>query len=95
MDRLSTRYADPFILLDGYIATSQFTDFIEFFSKQQIEDDRWEFFLHRVWDKTFDDFQREMQTAQDLQGMSDEQSKAIVEESMKILGKFTPKEGGE
>ena len=95
MDLLFKRYADPFSLLDGYIRTSRVCEFIHTFSELKNEDDRWEYFLHKVWNKTYDEFCEILQTSQDLQEMSDDDIEATVQKSMNILGNFHPdqKEG--
>ena len=90
MDLLFKRYADPFSLVDGYIQTGRFCEFIGAFIAQQNEDDRWEFFLHKVWDKTYKDFCETLQTSQDLQSMSNATIEATVKKSMDILGNFHP-----
>ena len=91
MDLLFKRYADPFSLLNGYIQTSRFCEFINAFCEQKVEEDRWEFYLHKVWDKSFTEFCDALQVSQDLQGMSDEDMEATVKKSMAILGNFIPK----
>lgn len=93
MDLLFKRYADPFSLLDGYIQTARMCEFVHRLAKQQAEDDRWEFYLHKVWDKSFTEFCESMQTSQDPQVMSDEDLKATVLKSMNILGNFNPEQG--
>ena len=93
MDLLFQRYADPFSLLTGYIQTSRFCEFVHTVCDQKIEDDRWEFFLHKVWDKSYAEFCENLQTSQDLQEMSDEQIEATVKKSMNILGNFNPHQG--
>ena len=93
MDLLFKRYADPFSLLNGYIQTTRFCEFIQEFSTWKIEDDRWEFFLHRVWDKSYAEFCEMLQTSQELQNMSDDEIEATVQKSMEILGNFTPDQG--
>ena len=90
MDLLFKRYADPFSLMNGYIQTSRFCEFIHNFVKQKAEDDKWEFFLHKVWDKTFPEFCESLQTSQDLQEMSDDDIEATIKQSMNILGNFNP-----
>ena len=96
MDLLFKRYADPFSLIDGYIQTGRFCDFIHAFCERQNEDDRWEYFLHKVWDKSYTDFLKALQVTDDLKAMSDEDLEATVKKSMKILGNFVPQqeEGG-
>ena len=90
MDLLFKKYADPFSLLNGYIRTSRFCEFIESFCEQKIEDDRWEYFLHKVWDKSYSDFCEMLQVSQDLQEMSEEDMEATVKMSMEILNNFHP-----
>lgn len=96
MDLLFKKYADPFSLVDGYIQTSRFCEFIDAFCEQKIEDDRWEYFLHKVWDKSYLEFCETLQVSQDLQAMSESDVEATVKRSMSILGSFNPdKEEGE
>lgn len=90
MDLLFKRYADPFSLLTGYIQTSRFCEFITAFCEQKVEDDRWEYFLHKVWDKSFTEFSESLQVTQDLQDMSEDDMEATVKKSMDILGNFNP-----
>lgn len=90
MDLLFKRYADPFSLLNGYIQTSRFCEFINAFCEQKIEEDRWEFYLHKVWDKSFTEFCDALQVSQDLQDMSDDDMETTVKKSMAILGNFNP-----
>lgn len=96
MDLLFKRYADPFSLLNGYIRTSRLCEFLDTFIAQKVEDDRWEFFLHKVWDKTYQEFCESVQTSQDLQVMSEMDKEATVKMSLDILGSFNPdREGSE
>lgn len=96
MDLLFKKYADPFSLVDGYIQTSRFCEFIDAFCEQKIEDDRWEYFLHKVWDKSYLEFCETLQVSQDLQAMSESDVEATVKRSISILGSFNPdKEEGE
>lgn len=93
MDLLFKRYADPFSLLNGYIQTSRFCEFIETFLEQKVEDDRWEFYLHRVWDKSYTDFRDDMRRTQGAQSMSEADVEATVKKSMDILVNFNPEKG--
>ena len=96
MDLLFKRYADPFSLLNGYIQTSRFCEFIGTFCQQKTEEDRWEFYLHKVYGKSYTEFCDELQVSQDLQEMSEADMEATVKKSMAILGNFNPeKEEGE
>lgn len=90
MDLLFKRYADPFSLLNGYIQTSRFCEFIQEFIKQKTQDDRWEYYLHKVWGQSFDEFCETLQTSQEQRAMSDAEIETTVKESMNILGNFNP-----
>ena len=92
MDLLFKRYADPFSLMTGYIQTSRMCEFIHAFIEQKTEDDRWEYFIHKVWDKSYSEFCATLQTSQDLQEMSDDDIEATVKKSMNILGNFNPEQ---
>ncbi len=92
MDLLFKRYADPFSLVDGYIQTSRLCEFIGVFIEQKIESDRWEYWLHKVWDKTYPEFIEALHTSQDLQEMSDEDIETTIKKSMDILGNFAPEQ---
>ena len=70
-------------------------DFISAFVERKKEDDRWEYFLHKVWDKSYDQFCENLQTTQDVQGMSVDDIETTIKESMNILGNFHPPEEGE
>ena len=96
MDLLFKRYADPFSLLNAYIQTSRFCEFVRTFHDQVEEDFRWEIYLHKVWDKSYSEFCETLQVTQDQQEMSDDFVEATVKKSMNILGNFNPhKEEGE
>lgn len=96
MDLLFKKYADPFSLMNGYIQTSRMCEFIQAFVKQNEEDDRWEYFIHKVWDKSYPEFCDSLRISQDSQGMSNEDIETTIKESMDILGNFNPeKEEGE
>lgn len=90
MDLLFKRYASPFLLLDGYIQTSRFTECIKAICKQKADDDKWEFFLHKVWDKSYPEFCDALKTSQDLNNMSERDVEKTVQKSMSILENFSP-----
>ena len=56
MDLLFSRYASPFLLLDTVIETSSLCSFIDNQYNQVEENKQWEFFLHKVFDKSWKDF---------------------------------------
>lgn len=95
MDLLSKRYASPSFLLDGYISTGRFVFFLTGFIEQWHEDEQWEFFLHKVYDKSYDDFRAEVQQTQKLRSMTAIDIETTVQNSMSILGNFTPTTEGD
>lgn len=90
MDLLFVRYADPFSLLDGYIQTSRFCEFINVLCKRKDRDDRWEVYLHKVWDKSFAEFNESLNVTQAQQRMTEFDVETTVKTSMDILGNFNP-----
>ena len=90
MDLLFKRYADPFSLVTGYIQTARFCEFINSFIEQITEDQKWEFYLHRVWDKSYSEYCEELKNSQALRNMSESDMEATIKKSMNILGNFSP-----
>lgn len=64
--------------------------FIDTFCEQKKEEDRWEFFLHKIWDKSYKDYCESLNTTQEIQGMSENEIEATVKKSIGILGNFNP-----
>ena len=99
MDLLFKRYASPFLFVDGMIQTGRFHDFVVDFIKtiNQEEEDKldWEFFLHKVWEGTFQEFKDDIKTNKQNQSMSARTIETTVQDSMNILKNFTPDKGGE
>ena len=78
--------------MDGYIQTARMCEFIRTFIEQKAEDERWEYFIHKVWDKSYTEFCAMLQTSQDMQDMSDEDIETTYKMSMNILGNFIPEQ---
>lgn len=100
MDQVSQRYSDPCFFMDGMIQTCVFSEFVREFIKtvnQEIEDKfDWEFFLHKVWEGTFQEFKDDIKTNKEHQNMSKRTIEATVKNSMDILKNFNPNiDGGE
>ena len=94
MDLLFKRYASPFVFLNSMIQTNKFSEFVDEFMKilheEKEEKTKWEYFLHRVFDKSFNEFKEEIKVNQDNQNMSDSQIEATVLYSNNILKNFNP-----
>ena len=91
MDLLFKRYASPFVLIDNLILTSSSSSFIDelfdLISKEKEEQIQWEFFLHKVFDKSWKEFNDEVN-----QPIIDEKIDlgATVVKSRNMLNNFTP-----
>ena len=91
MDLLFTRYASPFVLLDNLLLTNSLDNFIvdlfDIINREREEQTQWEFFLHKVYDKSWKDFVDELD-------MSNEQKTvdlgATLKKSKNMLKNFTP-----
>lgn len=98
MDLLFKRYASPFVFLNSMIQTNRFSEFVDEFvmtvHKEKEEKTQWEYFLHRVFDKSFNEFKEGIKVNQDNQNMSDSQIEATVLYSQNILNNFNPETQG-
>lgn len=88
MDCLFERYGNPFLLIDTLIISGRFTDFVLEFLEIQNEKMTWEFFLHKVYDKSYDEFK------ESIKHVPKEQLETTVQNSRSILNNFNPN-GGE
>ena len=91
MDLLFKRYASPFVLLDNFIATNSLSDFIDdflkFIGEERQEDTKWQFFLHKVFDKSWKDFCDEIESVD--KGVKIDLG-ATIKKSHNMLTNFTP-----
>ena len=55
----------------------------------------WEFFLHKIFDKSYQEFKEEIKINKQNQEMSEQFIETTVKHSMDILNTFNPEEGGE
>lgn len=99
MDLLFKRYASPFELLDAYISTGRFAEFVLGFIRMNNEEIElkyeWDFYLHRVFDKSFDEYREEKRINEHNSSMPAATVESIVADAQNILKHFNPeKEGG-
>ena len=87
MDLLFVRYASPFVLLDGLILTNSLNNFISDFFDFINEDREWEFFLHKVYDKSWSEFSNEMKQSENQKQVD---LGATIVKSKNMLNNFTP-----
>lgn len=88
---LSKRYACPFFIIDEFINQRQLHNFINEIAtiifEEQKEQFRWEFFLHKVYDKTYSEY-LDICNAQDVEGPTNAEIINTVEESKNICNGF-------
>ena len=91
MDLLFTRYASPFVLLDNLIITNSLNnfidDFFDFVIEERKEKTEWEFFLHKVYDKSWGEFSDSIKQSNDQTPID---LGATLNKSKNILNNFTP-----
>lgn len=90
MDLVFSKYTSPFLLLDGFIGTGRFSEFVKEFIEIENERTTWEFYLHKIDDKTYAEFKAEIEPIPEVEP---EDIEATVFESMKILNGFIPEQG--
>ena len=95
MDLLSKRYASPFLIMDEFIRLQQFHDFVyeilKTIAEEKVHNARWEFYLHRVWDMSFEEYVRRCeQPEQGGQYMTNEEIGNVVNDSRDMLKGFVP-----
>lgn len=93
MDLLFSKYASPFLFIDTMLLNGMFCDSIDEIMRSENDKKTWEFYLHKVFDKSFDEFLRSVETQTNKP--SDEQLETTVKNSVNILNGFIPPERGE
>lgn len=94
MDLLSRRYASPFLILNCYIQTKRFCEFIDEFAEAVQESNRYELYLHKVWDRSYLEFKEDVQTTQQNRHLSEGGFETTIKHSMNILNNFNPEQNG-
>lgn len=84
---VAKRYPCPNFVLDGFISRGLLTEFLHKMYELVEEDTTYEFWLHKVNDKTYNDFKRSLHrpTAKVIEGPSKEEVRAIVMETKRML----------
>lgn len=88
MDCLFAKYGSPFLFIDGMIQTHRLSEFVDEFLKIENEDRKWEFYLHKVYDKSFEEWNKSIPKAKE--DISDEQLETTIQDSKSILTTFIP-----
>ena len=87
MDLLFTRYASPFVLLDGLILTNSLNNYVDDFFGFINEDREWEFFLHKIYDQSWSEFSKEIEQSENQKPVD---LGATLVKSKNMLNNFTP-----
>ena len=87
MDLLFKRYASPFVLLDSLLITKSLYSFVDDFIGFVKEDNEWEFFLHKVYEKSWSEFSNEIKPSGNQEPIN---LGATLIKSKNILNNFTP-----
>lgn len=93
MDLLFSKYASPFLLLNQYIRTKRFSEFVDAFMHQHDEDIKWEYFLHKIFDRSWNEFSQTVDEdmKKQTQGQFTESSfETTIQDSKNILSGFVP-----
>ena len=95
MDQVSKRYSDPCFFMNGMIQSCRFEEFVSEFVKTVNEEKEneldWEFFLHKVYEGSFQDFRESLKTDKEHKNMTMKDIEATVQDSLSILNNFNPK----
>lgn len=92
MDLLFHRYASPLVLLDAYLASGRFAEFVNeviTLTNEETENDTlWEFFLHKVFDQSWGEFMKSTKRIEPVQQEIDFET--TIQDSAKMLEAFSP-----
>ena len=98
MDRLFARYADPFSFINGMILSGRFHEFVISFwnttQKEVNEEKSWEFYLHRVFEGSFEDFMNAQKADAAHRNMPERTIETTINHTNNILRKFKPSQNG-
>lgn len=95
MDLLAQRYASPFLILDEFVRLKQLHEFIvetlTRIADEKAHDVRWNFWLHRVYDMSFEDYVRRCEQPPEVEQKTDyAKIGSIISDSKTLLNGFVP-----
>lgn len=92
MDLLFSRYASPFILIDQLILAQSLSNYIDdlfgFITEEKQEKTNWEFFLHKIYNKSWKEFCDEISVENSVENNISITDTLI--KSKEILNNFIP-----
>lgn len=91
MDLLFSKYASPFILLNGVIGTGRFLEFVLTFIEADNEKNFWDVWLHKIFDQSFEEFRKSVSGPGRVSAPEKDMG-ASVKLSKDILQNFIPEE---
>ena len=89
MDLMFKRYSDPFSFIDAMLCYGSFSSSIDDVLKKIDDDTMWQFYLHKVFNKSFQDFLSENK-AEKHTPISKAEFDATIEMSQSILNGLDP-----
>lgn len=92
MDLMFKRYSSPFAFLDALILSGKFSQGISEIWDYSNEDKVWDFYLHKVYGKSFDEFKNE--TFAEPREITVTDFETTVNKSKSMLQGFNPNESG-
>lgn len=92
MDLIFRRYSNPFSLIDPLIEYNQFSDFIDTINEKVVEDMEFDYWLHKVYDKSFVEFKKQINEVVEV-NMNEDEIKATLNKSNAMLANFDPHTG--
>lgn len=87
MDLLFHRYANPFLLLDQVVTMGSLSDFVSTVWNIREEEMQWQYFLAKVFDKSFSEFKKSLEPHQK---MTHEEIETTIRDSMNMMDSFIP-----
>ena len=90
MDLLFSKYASPYIFLDDLIANGDFFNWVIEFINAENERQIWDMWVHRIFDKTYEEFRRSVLELAQPKEVTEEQIETTVADSRSILNSFVP-----
>lgn len=80
-------------LLNGVIAAGQLSEFVDLIIKKREEERDWEYYLHKVFDKSFNDFTDDVdREAHDSLARQTFDVETTLQDSMDLVMNFSPEE---
>lgn len=90
MDGLYKRYSHPLELLEGMLACGEFGNFVLKFVEKINDDTVYEVWLHKVYEKSYDEFRRSVIDNAKNSRMTEYEKTKAIRESEEILANFNP-----